>query len=552
MVVALFVLGVVMTMLVVWISHAKARERDATMRADLAETQHEQAKAWIGQLEAQRQQAEVQRQQAEARRQHAEAQQRLQTEAQLAELEVQRQRAELEHQQAEARLRQAEAQRLQAEARLHVLADVEQRYRGVMDLEAVVADLKARGVALEAQQAEKLLAHRQELHRLTVEVDRLRHQLVALTDEEYFVDFGIYSTRYDFPTSESYRGALDKVRERQKAAVKAGTAAVCHKTWTVEGSEAKGRKMTNDNLKLMIRAFNGECDAAIAKVSFKNVAAIEQRVWKAKEQIDRLNAVNHCELTGGYARLKVEELHLFYEYERKKEDERQEQRELREQIREEQRAQQELEKARKQAEDEEARYHAALAKAREEAQRTVGAKHTKMEEKIAELEARLHEAQANKERAISQAQLTRAGHVYVISNIGSFGDGVYKIGMTRRLDPLDRVRELGDASVPFSFDVHAIIRSQDAPTLEKELHRRFAERRMNLVNERKEFFNVTLAEIERAVTELHGEVELTMAAEAAEYRQSVAIRSGQGGVGQSSGMVSRRGAGMVAATAGMG
>ena len=308
----------------------------------------------------------------------------------------------------------------------------------------------------------------------------------------------------------------------------------------MEGSAAKGRKMTNDNLKLMIRAFNGECDAAIAKVTYKNSAAIEQRIWKAKEQIDRLNAVNHCELTNGYARLKVEELHLFYEYERKKEDERQQQRELREQIREEQRAEQELEKARKQAEDEEARYHAALAKAREEAQRTVGAKHANMEAKIVELEARLLEAQANKERAISQAQLTRAGHVYVISNIGSFGPDVYKIGMTRRLEPLDRVRELGDASVPFSFDVHAIIRSQDAPTLERELHRRFGARRTNLVNERKEFFNVTLEEIERAVTELHGEVELTKLAEAAEYRQSVGLRRKQEDSVAATGMVAQR------------
>ncbi len=130
--------------------------------------------------------------------------------------------------------------------------------------------------------------------------------------------------------------------------------------------------------------------------------------------------------------------------------------------------------------------------------------------------------------------------LYVISNIGSFGEGVYKIGMTRRLEPDDRIKELGDASVPFSFDVHAFIRSKDAPKLEKDLHRRFADRRVNLVNERKEFFYITLDEVARAVTELHGEVEFTLAAEAAEYRQSVALRSKRTSSAASTGMAPQR------------
>lgn len=246
---------------------------------------------------------------------------------------------------------------------------------------------------------------------------------------------------------------------------------------------------------------------------------------KAKERIDRLNVVNRCEITPQYVAFKLEELRLFYEYALKKEEERQEQRELKEQIREEKQAEKELEKARKKAEEEEERYTAALAKAKEDALKAVGARQAKMATKIAELEARLAEAQTNKERAISQAQITRAGYVYVISNIGSFGEGIYKIGMTRRLEPMDRVKELGDASVPFSFDVHALIRSKDAPTLEKTLHRHFGHRRVNMVNQRKEFFRVSLEEIGAAVVECHGEFELTKAAEAAEYRQSFAMRN---------------------------
>ena len=125
------------------------------------------------------------------------------------------------------------------------------------------------------------------------------------------------------------------------------------------------------------------------------------------------------------------------------------------------------------------------------------------------------------------AQQTRAGHVYVISNIGSFGDDVFKIGMTRRLEPVERVQELGDASVPFSFDIHAMIFSDDAPALEKELHRRFGESQLNLVNPRKEFFKVPIKEIKQVVDEMGMQVHWTLAAEAREFRESQSIRSGR-------------------------
>lgn len=484
----ILILTLALGVLIVLLRHARARERGLT--EDLAQSQ----------LTAQQTRAAAQQAATEAQQAYAHAQQ------------------------LEAQTSHALAQVKDANTRLEAARDVEQRYRGILDLESAMTALEIKRVEAEAQHLEQRTRRQEDLDGLDGEVRRLRHELAALTDEEYFADFGIYSTRYDFPTSERYREALDAVRQQQKDAVKAGSAAICHVPWTVEGSKTKGRKMTADNLKMMIRAFNGESDAAIAKVTYKNIAAIEQRIWKAKERIDRLNVVNRCELTQAYVELKVEELRLFYEYACKKEDERQEQREIREQIREEKRAQQELEKERKKAEEEEERYTAALEKARKDVLQATGAKQAKMAAKIAELETRLAEAHANKERAISQAQLTRAGHVYVISNVGSFGEGVFKIGMTRRLDPMDRVKELGDASVPFSFDVHAIIRSQDAPSLEKDLHRRFTERRVNLVNERKEFFHVKLDEIEAAVIELHGEIEFTMAAEAMEYRESVVLR----------------------------
>ncbi|WP_407536855.1 GIY-YIG nuclease family protein (plasmid) [Cetobacterium somerae] len=144
--------------------------------------------------------------------------------------------------------------------------------------------------------------------------------------------------------------------------------------------------------------------------------------------------------------------------------------------------------------------------------------------RIEELERQLEEAHKNKEKAISQAQLTKSGHVYIISNIGSFGENVYKIGMTRRLDPLDRVKELGDASVPFPFDVHAMIYSEDAPGLENKIHKEFNNKSTNLVNLRKEFFNITLEEVENFVKENYGEFKLTKIAVADQYRQTLKMR----------------------------
>lgn len=203
--------------------------------------------------------------------------------------------------------------------------------------------------------------------------------------------------------------------------------------------------------------------------------------------------------------------------------EKEEQRQIREEMREEERAQRELEKVQKEAEKEEKAYEDALARARREAEEAIGEQQEALLQQVLELQQKLAEAQENKERAISQAQLTRSGHVYIISNIGSFGDDVYKIGMTRRLDPMDRVRELGDASVPFGFDVHAIIYTEDAPALESALHSRFHQRRVNRINERKEFFRVSLEEIAGVVQEHHGEIELTLAAEARDYRETLAL-----------------------------
>lgn len=255
---------------------------------------------------------------------------------------------------------------------------------------------------------------------------------------------------------------------------------------------------------------------------------MEARVEKAFDAINDLGKVNQIRISRAYFNLRINELRLRYEMQVKRRQIAEEQRLIREQMREEEKARPELEREQAEAAAEERNYERALEKARLEAQRATGDRMDELREKIHRLEEQVRQAHERGERAISRAQLTRSGYVYVISDVGSFGDQVVKIGMTRRLDPMDRVKELGDASVPFEFDVHAMVYSDDAPTLELEFHRRFADRRLNLINLRKEFFEVSLTEIQAVAKERGLVVEVTMAAEAREYRQTVARRLGLG------------------------
>lgn len=358
-----------------------------------------------------------------------------------------------------------------------------------------------------------------------LEVHKSLEAEIALYEDSLDISsYGLYKPRFSFDTSERFKQELESNYEKQKQAIKNEHAVVCNTEWSVGGSKVEGRKMTNQYKKLMLYAFNGECDSLISKVKWNNVAKAQERIMKAFDSINKLGVSQDVKITHQYLDLKLQELSLTHEYEQKKYEEKEEQRMIREQMREEERAQKELEKAQKEAEDEEQRFQKALEKAKKELNNTNLVDATVLTEQIKELEKKLQEAHEKKERAIAMAQLTKVGHIYVISNIGSFGDDVYKIGMTRRLDPLDRVRELGDASVPFQFDIHAIIYSENAPQLEYELHKKFSERRINKINHRKEFFKVSLDEIEAFVKQhANAEIEFTKLAEAREYRETLTL-----------------------------
>ena len=348
---------------------------------------------------------------------------------------------------------------------------------------------------------------------------------IALSEETLeFHSFGIYKPHYEFSTSDEYKAKLEQIIENQKNLIKAEKAAICTTTWTVDGNKVKGAQQTKQYIKLMLRAFNGECDSNIMKVRWNNVVVMEERIRKAFEVVNKLGTIHAIYITNEYLDLKLQELRLAYEYEEKLHQEKEEQRRIQEQIREEQKVQKEIEKAQKEAEDEEQRYQKALIKARLEMEKAKGKDLEDLNDKVRTLEQQLKEAQELKERALSRAQLTKSGNVYILSNIGSFGDNVYKIGMTRRLDPMDRVKELSDASVPFVFDVHAVIYSENAPELESKLQNHFYQKRVNLINNRKEFYNVTLVELEDFAKKNNMNIELIKIAEAREYRETLALR----------------------------
>jgi hypothetical protein len=398
------------------------------------------------------------------------------------------------------------------------------RYQNIIDLEAEESRLTNENKKLET----KRMRLGQEEKETVASIAQLKIQLSSLEDEADIQSYGVYEPKYDFGSAVRYKAEIDSIRERQKQMVKEKTAVICDTDWQVQGSKTKGRKMINEQIRLMLRAFNGECDSLILKVKYNNINRIGDRIYSVYQAINKLGQSKLCQINQAYLELKIEELHLAHEYQEKRQAEAEEQRRIREQMREEQRAQRELEKAQLEAEKEEQQYQKALERAQKEIEQATGEKHDELQAEIERLNQALAEAHEKGERAKSRAEMTKSGYVYVVSNIGSFGKNIYKIGLTRRLEPLDRVKELGDASVPFQFDIHAMVFSQDAPALENQLHKAFDNRRVNRVNLRKEFFNVGLEDIKKVVHENHSEIEFTLAAEAEEYRKTQALIAREG------------------------
>ena len=279
--------------------------------------------------------------------------------------------------------------------------------------------------------------------------------------------------------------------------------------------------------KLLLRAYNAECDDAIEHVRFNNIEACEKKIKSSAEAISKLGAMMGISVMSNYVHLKLEELYLMHEYQVKKQTEKEEAKEARQKQREEAKVARELEEAKRKLEKEQSHYEKALSNINEQIASS-NDEHTLADllSKKASIEDKLSSIGKEMNDVDYRAANQRAGYVYIISNIGAFGENVFKIGMTRRLDPQERVDELGDASVPFNFDVHAMIFTDDAPGLEAALHNAFSHRKLNYINQRREFFAVTLGEIKDVIRKNYDKtVEFVDVAPAEQYRESLKMKA---------------------------
>ncbi|MFD7001552.1 DUF4041 domain-containing protein [Streptomyces mirabilis] len=394
---------------------------------------------------------------------------------------------------------EAEAEEIRQSAREEVKREKEEAKKASKDAD------RAR------KEAEKI---RQDTYQASSRLAEIQAQVVTTDETAMLQQVGIYSYRHQLQDAIAYRTRLDSLQAEIKNLARTDQAVLAVQHWTVNGSASAGRKMVRDFSKLMLRAYNAEADYAVRSMRPHRLSSLIDRLYKSRETIAKLGATMQIRISDAYHDARVRELQLTADFLQKKEEEKEAQREIRAREKEEAAAQRELDREREKLQKELSHYQVALERLRERGDADAVAE---MEAKLAEIEEALSSVEA-------RAANVRAGYVYVISNIGAFGERMVKIGMTRRLEPLERVYELSGASVPYRFDVHALIFSKDAVGLESQLHQEFADQRVNRVNARKEFFRVTPAQVRDALQRYAGQhlVEFTEEPQALEWRASQA------------------------------
>jgi hypothetical protein len=327
------------------------------------------------------------------------------------------------------------------------------------------------------------------------EVALIRQQLVAVQETAILQEAGIYEYLHPLEDAVAYKTRLERIKDEIKSMTRGNAAVNATTNWTVNGSSREGTAMVRDFSKLMLRAYNAEADNCVRTVRPHRLLAVTDRLSKVRDTIARLGKTMDITISADYHRARVAEIRLTADYLGKVDEEKERIRAQRERQREEERAQREFEREKARLFKEQAHYQAVLQRMQDQGD-TAAAE--QLATKLDEIAGAIHgveEREAN----------IRAGYVYVISNIGAFGPAMVKIGMTRRLEPTDRIRELGDASVPFRFDTHALIFSDDAVGLEARLHQALADRKVNLVNQQREFFYASPAEVRDILAAVAGQ-----------------------------------------------
>lgn len=387
----------------------------------------------------------------------------------------------------------------------------------IVDLNEAIKNLLVEKDDLE----KKIYNAQNSLSDLRNECNFKKQELVVLDNEILLQESGLYKPLYEFTKSDQYKDKLDSIRKQQKEMIQDKNAV------KYLNGQSGYTKILEDNTKQILRCFNIECDQIIDNVKFTNIDSMLKRMQKSCQLLNKLYESDKVAIQAEYYSLKMDELHLAYEYQVKKQEEKEEQKRIRENEREQAKILKELEEAKKNILKDKTHFSNALSKLNmqlkdptlnEEKRKLLLSKKRELEESLAELDKQLEEIDYRRSNQL-------AGYVYIISNIGAFGENIYKIGMTRRLEPQDRIDELGDASVPFTFDIHAMIFTEDAPKLENALHKAFENKKVNMVNSRREFFNVTLEEIEKVVkANFDKTVEFTKIPQAQQYRESLKLK----------------------------
>jgi hypothetical protein len=394
--------------------------------------------------------------------------------------------------------------------------------RSRFDLQAQVAAVQADLSRVEQQAAqarEHLKAVQAETTSAVHTLEVAQAQIVATNEVAALQEVGIYEYRHPLQDAVAYKSRLKDIKDQTKAINTAGKAVHSATTWTVNGSAQKGTAMVREVSKLMLRAYNAEADSCVRTLRPHTLQTTMTRLGKSRDTIARLGKTMNIEIDDKYHRLRLLELELTADYLVKQEEEKDRVRVERERQREEEAARREFEREKTRLMKEQAQYSIALAQLRAAGDA----------DGVTELQAHLDQVNQSIQDVDRRAANTRAGHVYIISNVGSFGETMVKIGMTRRLDPNDRIRELGDASVPFKFDVHAFIFSGDAVELETRLHQSLEHCRVNQVNRRREFFRIRPADVLPLLQQTAGShlMEFTETAEALEWRASTTTKNHQ-------------------------
>lgn len=399
----------------------------------------------------------------------------------------------------------------------NLIQDIEANQSKLATLEETIEKEKSK---IEHDIEERISKKSTELNQLYSEISKVKKELKNKKEEienlEPLVTVVNIDTKgIDLATSQELKNILSKYKLEEAELVKNNTA--------VDVLIYDDKKFITTQIRQILRSFNAECDLAISNVTLKNIDTMRNKILRSYEALNKIYKSDSVQITKTFLENKLQQLITAHSYQEKLEDEREQKKLIQEQLKEEEKVRREIEREKAKIEKDETQFKNEISKLMKYLQKTDNEVEKNLYiDKIKECEEKLSELETVKSDVLNREKNTRAGFVYIISNIGSFGENIFKIGMTRRLEPMDRIKELSSASVPFEFDVHALIFSDDAPTLESILHNTFRDYEVNKVNHRKEFFSIPLEKIEKVVTEHHNAtVQWTYDAAAEEYRESL-------------------------------